>query len=135
MTGLHRTPLTTSQKMECAAKALAGQEAHGTITQLSRQFGISRPTLYEAREAAGEVLTEHFARNESEYRTVRVEVDEAQLERSVVALRVEGPNAIRPIEDLLPILYPGVRVSYGKIQSILVQAEGQAKAFNGQADL
>ena len=135
MTGLHRTPLTTSQKMECAAKALAGQEAHGTITQLSRQFGISRPTLYEAREAAGEVLTEHFARNESEYRTVRVEVDEGQLQRAVVALRVMAPNAIRPIEELLPILYPGVRLSYGKIQAILSEAEAQAKQFNERADL
>ena len=26
MTGLHRTPLTTSQKVECAALALAGQD-------------------------------------------------------------------------------------------------------------
>jgi hypothetical protein len=66
---------------------------------------------------------------------VRVEVDDAQLERAVVALRVEGPNAIRAIEELPPILYPGVRVSYGKIQSILVQAQEQAKAFNGKADL
>ena len=81
MTGLHRTPLTTSQKVECAAKTLA------------------------------------------------------QLERAVIALRVVGPNAIRPIEDLLPMVYPGVRVSYGTIQSILAQAEQQAKAFNAQADL
>ncbi len=135
MTGLHRTALTTSQKMECAAKALAGQEAHGTITQLSRQFGISRPTVYEAREAADGVLTEHFARNESEYRTFRVEVDEAQLLRAVVALRTMAPNAIRPIEELLRILYPGVRLSYGKIQAILSEAEAKAKQFNEQADL
>ncbi|MDJ0892636.1 MAG: hypothetical protein QNK18_15770, partial [Gammaproteobacteria bacterium] len=46
-----------------------------------------------------------------------VEVDEAQLERAVVALRVEGVNAIRPIEGLLPILYPGVRLSYGRDRS------------------
>ena len=135
MTGLHRTPLTTSQKTQCAAMALAGQEVHGTVSVLSREFGLSRPTVYEARNTAGEMLREHFEKAESEYRVVRVEVDDAQLERAVVALRVEGPNAIRPIEELLPILYPGVRVSYGKIQSILVQAEEQAKAFNGKADL
>ena len=123
MTGLHRTPLTTSQKTQCAAMALAGQEVHGTISEVSREFGISRPTVYEARHAAGEVLREHFEKEESAHQTVRVEVDEAQLERAVVGLRVMGPNAIRPIEDLLPILYPDVRVSYGKIQSILVQAE------------
>jgi len=52
----------------------------------------------------------------------------------VVALRATAPNAIRPTEELLPILDPGVRASYGKVQSILVQAEGQAKAFNAKAD-
>ncbi len=135
MTGLHRTPLTTSQKTQCAAIALAGQEVHGTISAISREFGISRPTVYEARSTVDEMLREHFEQEPCAYRPVRVEVDEAQLERAVVGLRVEGVNAIRPIEELLPILYPGVRLSYGKIQSILVQAEGQAKAFNGKADL
>ncbi len=40
MTGLHRTPLTTLRKIECVAKALAGQEASGGIAALSREFGI-----------------------------------------------------------------------------------------------
>jgi hypothetical protein len=31
---------------------------------------------------------------------------------------VISPNALRPIEDLIPILYPGARLSYGTIQSI-----------------
>jgi hypothetical protein len=53
----------------------------------------------------------------------------------VVALRVTAPNAIRPIEEWLPISYPGVRVSYGKVQSILVQAEARAKVFNAKAEL
>lgn len=135
MTGLHRTPLTTSRKVECAVLAVAGQEIHGTISEISREFGLSRPTVYDARNTACEVLREHFEHEESAYRAVRVEVDDAQLERAVVALRVAAPNAIRPIEDLLPILYPGVRVSYGKIQSMLVQAEAQAKAFNANVDL
>ena len=85
MTGLHRTPLTTSQKTQCAVKALAGQEVHGTISAISREFGISRPTVYEARSTAGEMLREHFEQEDSAYRPVRVEVDEAQLERAVVA--------------------------------------------------
>ena len=52
MTGLHRTPLTTSQKTQCAAMALAGQEVHGTVSVLSREFGLSRPTVYEVLPAA-----------------------------------------------------------------------------------
>ena len=47
MTGLHRTELTTSQKIQCAAQALARQERGGK-TAVSREFGLSRPTVYAA---------------------------------------------------------------------------------------
>ena len=135
MTELHRTPLTTSQKVEFAALALAGQDSHGTVSALSREYAISRPTVYQARKAAVQVLTEHFTQEDGGGRTVRVEVDEAQLHRAVVALRAMAPNAIRPIEELLPILYPGVRLSYGTIQSMLIGAEAKARAFNARADV
>ena len=46
-----------------------------------------------------------------------------------------APNAIRPIEDLVPLLYPGVKVSYGTIQQMLVEAEGRAARFNAQVSL
>ena len=135
MTGLHRTSLTTSQKVEFAAAALSRQDEHGAKTALSQAYGISRPTVYAAGATAGEVLKEHFEASSSGGSVVNVRVDEAQLHRTLVALRVMAPNAIRPIEDLLPIIYPGVRVSYGKIQQILVEAEGRAAVFNGQAEL
>ena len=53
----------------------------------------------------------------------------------MVALRVLAPNALRPIEDLVPLLYPGVKVSYGTIQQMLVEAEGRAARFNAQVSL
>ncbi len=134
MTGLHRTPLTTSQKIECVAKALAGPEDSGGIRGLSREYGVSRPTVYAAKGAASEVLGEHFEAPESDPR-VWVKVDSAQLRRTVVALRVMAPNALRPIEDMIPIIYPGVRLSYGKVQSIAAEAEARAAAFNTKADL
>ena len=52
-----------------------------------------------------------------------------------MALRVVAPNAIRPIEDLLPVLYSGVKVSYGAIQQMLVEAEGRAARLNAQSSL
>jgi hypothetical protein len=134
MTSLHRTPLTTSQKIECAAKALAGQEDCGGIAGLSRDYGVSRPTVSAAKGAASEVLREHFEEPESDP-TVWVKVDSAQVRRTVVALRVMAPNALRPIEDMIPIIYPGVRLSYGKVQSIAAEAEARAELFNAKADL
>jgi hypothetical protein len=135
MTGLHRTPLTTSQKVECAAMALVGQDIHGTVSALSEQFNISRPTLYEARHTASDALYTHFEKGESAHRVVSVAVDEAHLRRAVVSMRVVGVNSIRAIEGLIPVLFPGVRASYGKIQQMLCEAEEQAAQFNRTMDL
>ena len=135
MTVLQRTDLTTSQKIQCAAAAVAGQHAHGSKTALSETYEISRPTVYAVGAAAESVLRSHFEAPLLQGAAVDVRVDDAQLRRAVVALRVLAPNAIRPIEDLVPLLYPGVKVSYGTIQHMLVEAEGRAARFNAQASL
>ena len=144
MTVLQRTDLTTSQKIQCAAAAVAGQHAHGSKTALSETYEISRPTVYAAGATAESVLRAHFESPLLQGAAVDVRVDDAQLRRAVplaararlvVALRVLAPNAIRPIEDLVPLLYPGVKVSYGTIQQMLVEAEGRAARFNAQVSL
>ena len=144
MTVLQRTNLTTSQKIQCAAAAVAGQHAHGSKTALSETYEISRSTVYAVGAAAESVLRSHFETPLLQGAAVDVRVDDAQLRRAVplatrarlvVALRVLAPNAIRPIEDLVPLLYPGVKVSYGTIQQMLVEAEGRAARFNAQVSL
>ena len=135
MTVLQRTDLTTSQKVECAAAAVARQHEHGSKTALSERYEISRPTVYAAAATAQSVLRTHFEAPLLSGPAVAVRVDDAQLRRAVVALRVLAPNAIRPIEDLLPLLYPGVKVSYGTIQQMLVEAEGRAARLNAQSSL
>ena len=129
------TDLTTSQKIQCAAQALAQQGEHGSKTRLSRAYEISRPTVYAAGETAEAVLRWHFEGRLVEGGAVDVRVDDAQLCRALVGLRAMAPNSIRAIEDLLPVLYPGVKVSYGKVQQLLVEAEARARSFNAQADL
>ncbi len=135
MTGLNRTTLTTSQKIEFAANALARQDEHGAKSALSREFGVSRSTVYSAGEAAQEILGQHFKGCASGDGSVMVKVGDAQIRRAIVVLRTMAPNALRPIEDMLPLLYPGVEVSYGKIQSITTQAEANAALFNAGEDL
>ena len=135
MTVLQRTDLTTSQKIQCAAAAVAGRHAHGSKTALSETYEISRPTVYAVGAAAESVLRGHFESPLLQGAAVDVRVGDAQLRRAVVALRVLAPNAIRPIEDLVPLLYPGVKVSYGTIQHMLVEAEGRAARFNAQVSL
>jgi len=134
MSGLARTDLTTSQKLQVAANALAGQGIYGVKTQLAEGFGISRPTVYRAEREAAALLEEHFDAGHA-VKAVEVTADEAQIRRAVVALRVVAPNSIRGIEALLPILYPGVQLSYGTIQGITAEAESRAAGFNDEADL
>ena len=135
MTGLIRTDLPTSRKVELAASAFARQAEHGAKTQLARGFRISRPTVYAAAATASEVLEKHFREAESGYHPVTVTVDEAQLDRAIVALRAMAPNALRPIEDMLRFLYPGIQVSYGQVQQVAAGAEQKAAAFNAREDL
>ena len=52
MTVLQRTDLTTSQKIQCAAAAVAGQHTHGSKTALSETYEISRPTSLHGTRTA-----------------------------------------------------------------------------------
>ncbi len=133
MTGLNRTDLPTSHRVQLAASALAGQGTYGAVTDLAQTFEVSRPTVYSAAQTAEDVLTQHFAASEAGEQSVVI--DERQLERMIVGLRIAAPNSIRAIEDLIPIVYPGVHVSYGKIQRVLTEAEQRAAHFNARCDL
>jgi len=133
LTQLGRTQLDDMQKVEMAAQALGRAHEHGAMSDVAREFCVSRPTVYAARSAAANVLAEHF--DERAASTVWVPVDDAHLRRAVVALRVMAPNALRPIEELIPLLFPGVRISYGTVQKIAAEAEQRAAEYNAGADL
>ena len=130
MTALTQTDLTTVEKIECAARVLA-QQAHGDKTRLSNDFGVSRPTLYEVERSTHEVLKQHFESGGQ----VTIVVDQAPLERAIVALRVMAPNAYRAIEALLPILYPGTEVSYGHIHAVATEAGQKSRDHLDQVAL
>ena len=134
MTRLARTDLPTSDKVELASAAISGQGNYGAMTALGELYDISRPTVYDAKATAEAILARHF---ESKITAAtHILVDDAQIKRAIVALRAMSPNAIRPIEDMLPILYPSIHMpSYGVIHQILMEAEKNAAIFNGKADL
>ena len=132
MTSLNRTTLSLAEKIQCAAQTVS-EQYFGAISALSRQFGLSRPTVYELKAQTEAILSDHFDPLVSEAHTITV--DQSQLERAIIALRVMAPNSLRAIEQLLPLLYPGMSYSYGKIQQIVATAEQQAAQFNSQADL
>ena len=133
MTGLARTGLTIPQRVELGAAAIAEQGRWGAVSSLAEDFGTTRDTVYSAREQATEVLTRHF---EQAPRTrAALTVTEALVMRAIVALRVVAPNSLRAIQGLIPVLYPGVSVSFGYVQGVVAQAERRAAKFNRSVDL
>ncbi len=134
MTGLHNTDLTTSQKIEFSAKILASQGSHGAKTQLSQEYEVSRPTLYRVQENTTDILFQHYSQTQEQLKARRITVNQEQLERTIIALSIMTPGSIRAIEDLIPVIYPGVTRSFGSIQSLLIEAQQKAKQFNNTVD-
>jgi len=135
MTLFQRTDLPTPLKVHLAASALSGKGKYGEMTDLAFRFGVSRETVNQAADCAERILTGYFEADRSTPKFPDVKVDNTQLERTIIALRVVAPNSIRQIEALLPLIYPGTKLSYGKIQGILANAEQAAAKYNKQVDL
>jgi transposase-like protein len=53
-------PSTPADRAQCAAHLLAHPGEYGLVTALSRQFGVSRPTLYAWRARAQQALHDAF---------------------------------------------------------------------------
>ena len=85
------------------------------------------------QQPLSQYLKAHFSQGSIQTKTQVV--DEAQLRRAVLALRVVAPNAIRSIETLIPLLYPEQPLSFGQIQYWLTEAQERAEQFNSQVDL
>ncbi len=133
MTGLARTDLATPDKIHLAAGAVAGQGQWGNVTDLAEQFGISRPTVYAAGKQGEQALHQHFESGRAG--EVWVRVDRRQIERTVITLRADSPNSLRRIEEALPIIYPGVSLSYGSVHNIVAETQARSKAFSATVDL
>ena len=85
------------EKVGLSAAALGRSEEFGSQTQLAEQFGVSRPTVQAAKSTAAAVLTQHFEMSSGA--DLWLAVDDEQIRRTVVALRVVAPNSLRAIES------------------------------------
>jgi hypothetical protein len=135
MTMLERTDLTTPEKVQLAAAAAAGQGEYGAVSELAMVFGVSRATVHDVQKRARAMLVAELDPEGDAALGAWILVDRRQVERAVVALRVVAPNSVRSIEDLLPILYPGVAPSYGAVQAIAAEAERRSAQWNATSDL
>ncbi len=125
-----------STALDVAASALAGQGRYGVVTHLARQHDVRRQVVYDLRDESRHVLERAFteAGVEQPRGRLTLELTEADITRTVVALRVVTPSSIRDEVAMLPIIY-GSGWSYGKIQGVLVEAARRASAFLDGVDL
>lgn len=128
---LDRTSLSASDKSDFLLNTAACQ-AFGDISRVSAQFEISRKTVYKIKALACNKLLELLDQSTSAF---EIQVDEAQIKRTIIGMTITAPNSIRAIEDMLPLIYPGVTRSFGYIQGLQIQAQRNAAIFNRQVDL
>jgi transposase-like protein len=135
---------------EIAAAVLRAEGQHGRIAELAQAHGVDRRTLYRLRERAKEALAEEFAepaQNEGiaveplderpdDHVLFNLPVTVGLRKRSMIALRVVAPASERDIVALLPILYgEPAALSYGKVQSVLIEAGRRAAERLGDVNL
>jgi hypothetical protein len=129
------TDLPPSSAHEAAIRALVLQGQHGSVAALARDYGVCRQKIYDLRDQAHAAVAASFvAREPAAPGSFTLQVTEADIARTVIALRVATPSSIRDEVALLPLIY-GFGWSYGKIQALLVQAEQRAAKHLRQVDL
>ncbi|MCN4145037.1 MAG: hypothetical protein LC437_08455 [Thiohalomonas sp.] len=96
MTGLHNTDLTTSQEIEFSAKVLANKGLHGSVTQMSQEYALSRPTLYCVQENTAEILFQHLSQTQEQLKARTITVDQVELERTIIALSIILKKSVNP---------------------------------------
>jgi hypothetical protein len=131
---LNRTELDPSDKRDLLLKIISCQ-AHGAITLLANDFSISRKSVYKARDAVLNAINELTSEQTEPHDIVYVGVNKLQIRRAIVALSITSANSIRAIQEQIPIIYPGCRVSFGYIQGVIVEAQQQAARFNKTVQL
>lgn len=129
-----RSTLPLSSMVSLAASALAGQGEYGLVSRLADEHEVSRHDVYAFRDRGRVALETCFGSSTGEFWDPTGGAGEADMRRLVVALRVVTPSSIRDIEELLPVVF-NTHWSYGKIQSILVEAEERAAAWLGGVEL
>lgn len=117
---------TVEQRVEVVSRLIAHRGSYGEVSQLSRQIGTSRQTLYawrgKGQQALEQALMPVAAKDEDEA-TVRIE-------RAILTLLVEGHASYRGIQHCIEELL-GEQVSLGKIAAVVEEAGQRAQQWFG----
>src|SRR5438128_3415459 len=116
---VHAHPSTPDQRVQSASQMIARKHEYGFVTRLSRETGVSRPTLYAWKARAAQALDQAFLD------TSAATVLTASLERQILSLLVEGHNSYSNIQTCLRTL-TRQRLSIGTIAAVVAEAQRRA---------
>ena len=116
---VHSHPSTPAQRVQSASQMLTHAHQYGFVTRLSRETGVSRPTLYAWKARAEQALSQAFLD------TSAASVLTPPLERQILTLLIEGHNSYTNIQTCLRAL-TGRRLSIGTIAAVVAEAQRRA---------
>ena len=125
--------LDLSTRIECGLQMLDPHREWGTVSQLAREYGVSRRFLYKIEAQMQQALQDALAPKPAGRRPQRTElvVDRAFLDRAMVVLTTAVPGTIRGIQLALELLF-GQHCANGLLSETL-QAYGEdARQYNAQ---
>lgn len=118
---------TASQRVCWISDLLAHEGSYGVISQMSRNSGVSRQTLYGWKAKGQRALEKVLAPRKQQEQAA----EPFDLERAVLTLLVEGHASYRGIQACLASLL-GKQVSLGTIVAIVQQAGERAHQWLSQ---
>ena len=119
---VQRHDSTVEQLLHWSTEMIAHAGEYGLVTRLSRESGLSRPTLYAIKRRAEQALQQTFVAPEA------VGSARAALERQILTLLVHGPASQRGMGTCLRTLLSQGH-SQSTISTILHQAQQRAIAW------
>ncbi len=119
---VQRHASTATQRAQAVCHMIAQAGDYGVVTQLSRDLGVSRQTLYTWMARGWQAVEAAFLPPPTAPRVTPA------LERQVLTLLVEGHASVRGIQACLRAT-TGQHVSLGAISAITAEAEARALAW------
>ncbi len=128
--------LDLSTRFHIAVQMLDPSRPWGLVTDLAKEYGVSRKFLYQQRDKAGSVLLTTLAAKAPGRKpaSAMLAVDRDHLRRSIVTLATAMPGSIRNIQTCLELVLESHR-SIGFISQTLQQAGEAASQQNQQLSL
>jgi transposase-like protein len=122
---IHRHSSPVTQRVQWVSQVIAWEGRYGMVSQMSRQYEVSRQTVYSWKAKGYSSLQAALEPSQPPTKST------VQLERAVLTLLVQGHASYRGIQACLEELL-GLHVSLGTITAIVQKAGQRAQDWLGQ---